>query len=160
DQSEALTLADRIAIMRDGHLISYGLSQSLYKKPPNRFTAEFLGRANILDVKIEADAGNGNVRVRCGQDQLLVPAHPSLAVGTNCLLCIRPHEVSLDAVGGTSNTLHGEVQSTSWQGDAHHITVNAAGTTVRLVAPPMSHPPAISTPLSLHFRADHGVLIP
>jgi 2-aminoethylphosphonate transport system ATP-binding protein len=160
DQTEALTLADRIAIMRDGKLVSYGHSQALYKKPPNRFTAEFLGRANLLEVTIDSDAGAGAVNVRCGQDRLLVPALPGMKIGESCLLCIRPHEVSLDSMDGPCSTLHGTVESTVWQGDQHHIAVEAAGTLVRVVAAPMDRPPEPGTRLSLHFRAEHGVLIP
>jgi 2-aminoethylphosphonate transport system ATP-binding protein len=160
DQVEALTLADRIAIMRDGKLVSYGRSQALYKKPPNRFTAEFLGRANLIDVTIEGDAGPGEVHVRCGEDRLLAPASAGLKPGANCLLCIRPHEVGLDAMDGPCNTVHGVVESTVWQGDQHHIAVEAAGTLVRVVAAPMDRPPEPGTRLTLHFRAAHGVLIP
>jgi 2-aminoethylphosphonate transport system ATP-binding protein len=160
DQTEALTLADRIAIMRDGRLVSYGHSQTLYRKPPNRFTAEFLGRANLLEVAIESDAGDGYVRVRCGEDRLLVPTLPGLAVGADCLLCIRPHEVSLEVQPDPCNTLHGVVESTVWQGDQHHIAVETGGTLVRLVCAPMLRPPEPGTRLSVHFPASHGVLIP
>ncbi|EEL0520349.1 2-aminoethylphosphonate ABC transport system ATP-binding subunit PhnT [Salmonella enterica] len=48
DQTEALTLADKIGIMKDGSLIAHGETRALYQHPPNRFAAEFLGRANIL----------------------------------------------------------------------------------------------------------------
>src|SRR5579862_1529184 len=65
DQSEALTLADRIAIMRDGRLNAFGPSKRLYRSPPNRFAAEFLGRANILPVRLESvDPSTGFSRVR------------------------------------------------------------------------------------------------
>ena len=50
DQSEALTLADRIAILKDGELSAIGRTGELYRRPPNRFAAEFLGRANLLPV--------------------------------------------------------------------------------------------------------------
>ncbi len=56
DQTEALTLADRIAIMRDGRLMALGPSKALYRDPPNRFAAEFLGRANLLPVRLEHSA--------------------------------------------------------------------------------------------------------
>jgi len=159
DQTEALTLADRIAIMRDGKLVSYGRSQALYRKPPNRFTAEFLGRANLLEVTIEGDAGNGAMQVRCGEDRLLAPALAGLRAGETCLLCIRPHEVTLEAPDGACNTVHGVVESTVWQGDQHHIAVEAAGTLIRVVSAPMDRPPEPGTRLSVYFRAHHGVLI-
>ena len=53
DQSEALTLADRIAILKDGELSAIGRTGELYRRPPNRFAAEFLGRANLLPVVVE-----------------------------------------------------------------------------------------------------------
>src|SRR5208337_4898286 len=56
DQSEALTLADRVAIMRDGRLSASGPCQALYRRPPNRFAAEFLGRANLLPVSLQEAA--------------------------------------------------------------------------------------------------------
>ncbi len=58
DQSEALTLANHIGIMRDGKLVAFGDAQSLFRNPPNRFAAEFLGRANLLPVTDRA-AGRG-----------------------------------------------------------------------------------------------------
>ncbi|HEY4161770.1 MAG TPA: ABC transporter ATP-binding protein [Dongiaceae bacterium] len=160
DQTEALTLADRIAIMRDGKLVSYGASQMLYQRPPNRFTAEFLGRANLLEVTVESENRDGFVRVRCGDDDLVALHHPELGVGSRCLLCIRPHEISLGAAEGTANTLHGTVQSTVWQGDQHHVAAEAAGRLVRLVCAPMLEPPGLGSPLSMHFQPQHAVLIP
>ncbi|HTR12061.1 MAG TPA: ABC transporter ATP-binding protein, partial [Roseiarcus sp.] len=53
DQNEALTLADSIAILRDGGLSAVGRTSELYRRPPNRFAAEFLGRANLLPVVVE-----------------------------------------------------------------------------------------------------------
>src|SRR5579875_1542780 len=64
DQVEALTLADRIAIMRAGRLVAHGTSRTLYREPPNRFAAEFLGRANLLPAQVMALAGSvATVRV-------------------------------------------------------------------------------------------------
>ena len=80
DQTEALTLADRIAIMRDGRLVAHGGARDLYREPPNRFTAEFLGRANLLPVSLEALEEGGRLgRVRFGAATLRarVPAASS-----------------------------------------------------------------------------------
>src|SRR5258708_34019174 len=73
DQSEALTLADRIAILRDGSLSAIGRTSDLYRRPPNRFAAEFLGRANLLPVVVEGEVRkHGMVAVRAGDDRLVV----------------------------------------------------------------------------------------
>jgi 2-aminoethylphosphonate transport system ATP-binding protein len=71
DQSEALTLADRIAILKDGALSAIGRTSELYRRPPNRFAAEFLGRANLVPVVVEQE-DSGFMAVRAGDQRLLV----------------------------------------------------------------------------------------
>ena len=55
DQEEALTLADRIGVMRDGRMAQVGSPAEVYERPNNRFVAEFLGAANILPAIAQAD---------------------------------------------------------------------------------------------------------
>jgi 2-aminoethylphosphonate transport system ATP-binding protein len=72
DQSEALTLADRIAILKDGELSAIGRTGELYRRPPNRFAAEFLGRANLLPVVVEGAAQqSGFVEARLGETKVV-----------------------------------------------------------------------------------------
>ena len=96
DQSEALTLADRIAILKDGALSAIGRTSDLYRRPPNRFAAEFLGRANLLPVVVEGDTRKeGLVAVRAGDDRLVV-ASDGAPSGARRLLCVRPQHLTLD----------------------------------------------------------------
>ena len=55
DQTEALTMADRIGVMRDGRMAQVGTPAELYERPVDRFVAEFLGAANILPCEVAAD---------------------------------------------------------------------------------------------------------
>src|SRR5262249_48892017 len=142
DQSEALTLADRIAILRDGKLSAFGPSRQLYRRPPNRFTAEFLGRANLLPVTLESiDAHSGMARVRFGDHSLMALSASRISVGDRCLLCIRPHNLALDDGSGSGNVIDGSVKTVLWQGDAQSITIAAGGTEIRLTSPPFLEPP-------------------
>ena len=161
DQTEALTLADRIAIMRDGRLVACGPSQALYRAPPNRFAAEFLGRANLLPVTIEAaDAGQGLSRVRLGDSSLLARAYPGLRDGDRCLLCIRPHGMAMQPTSRPSNDLVGVVRTVQWTGDLHSIALEADGAPFRLVCTPMREPPHTGAKLQVHFSAEDATLIP
>ena len=160
DPAEALTLADRIAVLREGRLVSFGPAQDLYRRPPNRFTAEFLGRANLLEVTIESHASDSLVKARFGESELLVRDHPTLGRGNRCLLCIRPHDLSLGSPMGATNTLRGTVRAAVWQGEQQQITLDLAGTILRAITAPMSAPPAPGTVLDLHFQPAQGVLIP
>jgi 2-aminoethylphosphonate transport system ATP-binding protein len=160
DQSEALTLADRIAIMRAGRLAAFGPSRQLYKRPPNRFAAEFLGRANLLPVRLESvDPQSGRSRVRFRDSVLVAQSGPHISVGDACLLCIRPHDLVPDAGAGEVNRLTGTVESVLWQGDAHSITIEAGGEHLRLASPPSGEPPQLGSSLTARFSADDAVLI-
>jgi 2-aminoethylphosphonate transport system ATP-binding protein len=166
DQSEALTLADRIAVMRDGSLMALGGSQSLYRHPPNRFTAEFLGRANLLPVEIDPapaanghSAANGHLHVSFAGTALRVSSQGAVRPnGHGSLVCVRPHALRL-AEAGASNRLSGTVASVQWQGDHHAVTLDCQGTALRMVMPPLREPPVRGARLDIAFSPDDATLI-
>ncbi len=161
DQTEALTLARRIAVMRDGRLVAHGVSRDLYREPPNRFTAEFLGRANLLPVRLEGREPDGwSARVRFGEVILRARAHPELAAGAACLLCVRPHDLRLDPAPSAGNRLEGRVHTALWQGDQHSIALELGGMILRLASAPLSEPPPAGAILRVHFAAEAATLIP
>jgi 2-aminoethylphosphonate transport system ATP-binding protein len=160
DQVEALTLAHRIAIMRDGRLMAHGHSRELYRHPPNRFAAEFLGRANLLPVTVEGlEAGGRLARVRFGRHLLLAEANPALGPGRRALLCVRPHDLALRRAEGHDNAIDGLVRSALWQGDQHSIVAEAEGATLRVASVPLADPLAPGSPLQMHFAAERASLI-
>ena len=159
DQTEALTLAEQIAIMRDGALVAHGRSQMLYREPPNRFAAEFLGRANLLPVQVEGPMLRGFVQVRFG-DVTLVASTPRDPITGGALLCVRPHAFSLERSADTVNLLQATVRSVQWQGDLHAMELEAGGEPVRLVCMPLREPPMPGAVVALHFSPDDAVLIP
>jgi 2-aminoethylphosphonate transport system ATP-binding protein len=160
DQSEALTLANHIGIMRDGKLKAFGDAQSLFRHPPNRFAAEFLGRANLLEVKGLQPLEDDRAQVRFGDQVLVARNHHRLPTGSDCLLCARPHDFRLDASQGESNKLTGVVRSVQWQGDTHNVTLEVAGQEVRMSSAPMSTPPVPGAMLTLHLNSADVTLVP
>jgi len=161
DQVEALTLADRIAIMRGGRLMAEGQSQMLYRAPANRFAAEFLGRANLLPVQVE-DANDvpGVARVRLGETSLSAMVSQAFGPGM-ALLCVRPHDISLRPVPvQPANTLTGTVLGVTWQGDQHSIDFDVGGHALRLVSTPLREPPPPGARVAVHFAAEDATLIP
>ncbi len=162
DQSEALTLADRIAVMRDGRLVSLGASQSLYRHPPNRFTAEFLGRANLLPVELESGpVANGHLHVNFAGTRLAVSREggaPANGRRDRSLVCVRPHALHL-AEAQSGNRLSGTVASVQWQGDHHAITLDCQGVALRMVMKPLREPPARGARLDVAFSPDDATLI-
>jgi 2-aminoethylphosphonate transport system ATP-binding protein len=160
DQTEALTLANHIGIMRDGRLQAFGGAQSLFRHPPNRFAAEFLGRANLLPAS-DLQPGEGDrAHVRFGGTVLSARNHHRLPKGSDCLVCVRPHDFRFTRSGAQPNTIDGTVVSVQWQGDVHNITFEAGGETVRMTSTPMASPPAIGETIAVHFDPDEVTLVP
>jgi 2-aminoethylphosphonate transport system ATP-binding protein len=155
DQSEALTLADRIAILHDGKLSAVGASQALYRRPPNRFTAEFLGSANLLRVQkispTEVTFNGADLQVADGSN---VP-------NGQALLCVRPHALRVvDNASASADVLNGVLQSALWQSDHHSLRVDCAGMLVRITAPPLQTPPELGTLLNFSFDPGDATVIP
>jgi iron(III) transport system ATP-binding protein len=129
DQTEALALADRIAIMQDGVIRQLGTPAELYTKPTSTFVADFLGVDNIFPASVVNRRTTGGCVVRLdGCDE---PIHAGCDAGqpdrTN--LCIRPEDVCLSAATRDDqlNALPATVVSRSYLGDRvrYHVAVGA-----------------------------------
>ncbi|MFI9202577.1 ABC transporter ATP-binding protein [Streptomyces sp. NPDC053048] len=150
DQVEALTLADRIAVMDRARLRDCGTPQDLYRRPRTEFTASFVGNANLLPVTVTAHG------VRLGDTVLDVPAGDA-AAGAPATLCLRPHLVGL---GEGPNALRGTVVEVQWRGVTHRLCVDVAGHRVTADVRELRETPSLGTEITLHFAADDAVLLP
>ncbi|WP_179404572.1 ABC transporter ATP-binding protein [Burkholderia guangdongensis] len=160
DQTEALTLADHIGIMRDGRLIAYGDAQGLYRHPPNRFAAEFLGRANVLPVEQLEPLADGRARVRFRDQWLEGRNHHGLAAGAACYVCVRPHDLHFAPRAPQANRMTGIVRSVQWLGELHNIVLDVDGETLRLTCAPLTDTPEPGTALAVHFDPADVTLVP
>src|SRR3989440_4121722 len=99
DQVEAMTMGDRVAVMRDGHLQQVDTPQSLYEAPVNEFVAGFIGSPaiNLVEAELQRDGGGLQVTFgghRLAGDDPLAPNRSALAgfVGRPIVLGIRPED--------------------------------------------------------------------
>ena len=89
NQEEALTVADRIAIVADGEMVEEGTARDIYETPQKRFTAEFIGDNNVLDGAV-AEISDGRVTVDLGFASVEVPSHGLVAAkGNGVALSVR-----------------------------------------------------------------------
>ena len=124
DQEEALSMSDRIAIVRDGRLMQVGDPVGLYERPATRFVAGFLGESNFIAATVEQPAeqgftfraGNGRFRQRVRGDGL-APGHP-------VLLAMRPEKLSVSHLepGEGLNRVAGRVTNWNYFGSNFHLT--------------------------------------
>src|SRR5438477_3487137 len=114
DQVEAMTMGDRVAVMRKGELQQVAPPQELYDRPVNLFVAGFIGSPamNMLEARVER--GGGGVSAILGDARLELSEHPRLAAydGQTVVLGIRPEDLEAAAVanGDAGPRLHGQVE--------------------------------------------------
>jgi len=89
NQEEAMTVADRIALIADGELVEHGAARDIYRAPERRFTASFVGENNLLAATVTAiDGGTATVDV-CGQTLIVDRRDLPVAVGDAVTLSVR-----------------------------------------------------------------------
>jgi iron(III) transport system ATP-binding protein len=103
DQKEALSTADRIAVMKDGRLAQVGTPEQLYRSPSSAFVAEFIGPTNLMDGEI-ISSNAGITRISTAAGQILVAAGPADGRVT---LSIRPESIRLVRAGDPSQVTSG-----------------------------------------------------
>jgi len=125
DQEEALSLSDRVAVMKDGRVLQVGAPKELYERPRTRFVADFVGTNNLVPGQVrERTRGQLVVETSLGRLRAIADA----AVSNRCVLAIRPENVALGGdAQGDGNVVHGRVAFVSYLGNTVRYDVEAAG---------------------------------
>ncbi len=162
DQVEAMTMADRIVVLRAGSVEQFGAPLDLYNRPANRFVAGFIGspRMNMLDGRVVRSTPDG-IEVEVPGVGLL-HARSQVQPGTAVGLGIRPEHVKLDAAA--LNTVQGAVAAVEQLGGVSYVRLAAPDLTVQVPgqvtvtsgAPVTVHLP----PESLHVFDADGRTVP
>ena len=103
DQEEALTMADRVAVMQDGRLLQIAAPRELYEHPANRAVAQFVGLSTLLPGTVSATN-----RVDLGFAELAAPTG-SRSAGAEVHVLIRPEHIQGDPPVGSLNRLAGRI---------------------------------------------------
>jgi multiple sugar transport system ATP-binding protein len=131
DQAEALTLADRIVVMKDGVVQQTGTPDDIYEQPRNTFVASFLGNPpiNYLDGTLEVEGTQ--VSFRRGELRLLLPPHVAQRVagqaGREVTLGVRAEDVDERSSPREGETVHGRVTSVLPVGSDQFLGVEVEG---------------------------------
>ena len=133
DQSEALTMSDRVAVFNKGRIEQIGTPRQVYDEPATRFVAEFIGETNLVEGVVEAVQGEeATVRLPSGA-QIVSAVSGTVASGQPVFLSIRPERVDLSETRGAArNVLETEVTDSVYQGD--HLRVQLQNASHPLIA--------------------------
>ena len=129
DQTEALTMSDRVAVFDDGRIQQLAPPDVLYEEPENSFVAQFIGENNTLSGVVETiDANTCTVKLDSGEIIDAKPVNVS-AAGDRTLVSIRPERVEFnkDRLQAGAHTLHAEVLEFIYMGDIFRTRLRVAG---------------------------------
>ncbi|QIB34199.1 ABC transporter ATP-binding protein [Ancylobacter pratisalsi] len=169
DQEEAMTVADRIAVMNQGKLVQVAPPAEIYERPNCRYVADFVGDVNILEAKVEAIEGGyvilrpdaaPEMTIRIAQE---IDARPGEAVA----LAVRPEKLRIELEPPTDpgvNCLSGTIWDIGYLGDLsiYHVEL-PNGTRVKAAKPNLTR--MVERPISwddkvyVFFTPDAGVIL-
>ncbi|MGH6896824.1 MAG: ABC transporter ATP-binding protein [Geminicoccaceae bacterium] len=125
DQQEALSMADRVAVMRSGRIEQVASPRELYEHPMNRDVAAFVGHANLWPGAI---SGSDSVETPLGR---IATERHGLAIGHKVMVMVRPEKIRLGAAPpGGSNTFAGEVRLDRFLGPVRQFDLAVRGGTI------------------------------
>ena len=147
DQEEAMSMADRIAVMNDGRIEQLGSPEEVYRRPTSRFVADFIGDSNFF----AATVGGGVAELADGSR---VPAAPGTGPAT---LMVRPEAIRISAEG----PLRGEVVHTSFLGKHVRVALEtrASDAPVIVALHDTSALPAVGDTVGLVWAAADGIVL-
>jgi spermidine/putrescine transport system ATP-binding protein len=129
DQEEALTMSDRIVLMRQGRIAQIGTPRELYDRPASRYVADFIGDTNLLAGTVVESAG-GMATLRVGDVALRGLSDGPLPAGREAWLTVRPEAIRLidgHAAPAAQNTVAGTVDDAVYAGSALRVHVTLPG---------------------------------
>ena len=162
DQEEALSMSDRIAILRDGQIEQLGTPSELYEKPSSIFVASFLGKSNFIpvhDLKVEGE----DVGYLVGQDKFkLSRGDMSIPQTDKLSLALRPERLTLyrNREDAPENCLVGEVTKVIYFGQQYEAIIATESAGDLLVTVDLAHnEPHVGEQVWIGWALDSGVLL-
>ena len=160
DQEEALSMADRLVVLKDGRIQQVGTPEQIHDNPDNWYVADFMGYRNMLDGKV-AEVKRDHVVIRVGDLLLRATATGALAVGAEVRVAIRPTDL-LPAIDGAlldQNEIPAMTTLVEYQGNAFAIELSGPQDTT-LHARISGQPPRAGDLVSLTAAASRVLAYP
>jgi putrescine transport system ATP-binding protein len=116
DQEEAMTLSTRIAVMDRGRFIQTGTPTEIYEYPRDRFVADFIGSANILDAKVVSNL-EGTIEVSTYLGKFAFKSNSNISEGSDLFVGLRPEKISISKAASKSKNITGYIDDIGYFGD-------------------------------------------
>ncbi|MCB1493916.1 MAG: ABC transporter ATP-binding protein [Rhodobiaceae bacterium] len=135
DQLEALTMGERIAVIRDGQVMEIGTPRNLYAKPGTTYVAGMVGAPamNMIDGRVRENGGRTMIELPFGE--IPAPSGGALKAGEKVTYGIRPHDIALGHAQAGQLNLNGNIHLTEPLGDVTILDVAVRDSVMKMVLP-------------------------
>jgi len=160
DQEEAIAVADRVAVMKDGGLEQVGNPREVYFQPETEFVAHFVGRGNLLN-GVVAGTRPRSVRVRLGDGEEIEIAQEGrdFAEGQEVRVLVRPSRLGGDV--RNQNRVHGEIAGVEFLGEFSRIRIRGNGNVIQAIVDSHDHwSMRLGETIELGFQSEDAWIIP
>jgi iron(III) transport system ATP-binding protein len=157
DQKEALSMANRIAVMRDGRIEQIGDPRSLYRQPASRFVADFMGDTNWLSAEVTRNDGKSAV-LKTDLGSFMAMNETGFASGQRVLLGFRPETVEF--APSEVNSIQATVTDVSYLGEIEQYGLKtASGTTIKALERNPVSLRGTGTQVVVHVRPENLLIL-
>lgn len=122
DQEEAMSISDRVIVMKAGRIVEVNDPIQLWRRPQNLFTVNFVGEANFMVGRVAGSKGSDRTVVQLADDLPLVVSEDKYDVGEKIVVAVRPQFVALDDAG-RENQLDGRIVDVIYTGSLWYLIV-------------------------------------
>jgi putrescine transport system ATP-binding protein len=166
DQEEAMTMADRIGVMREGRLAQVGTPDEIYERPNSRWVADFIGEINLIAGEVVTSQGGATLVASAAGGSLHVAQASPAAPGTKVWLALRPEKLKVAAAASPEphNGLAGTVAELAYLGSFSRCKVRLDGgdlmrATLANVGQSGERPPALGDRVWVSFAPDAAIVL-
>ena len=158
DQKEALSLASRMAVLRDGRIEQIGTPREVYRNPSNQFVADFIGETNWLNTKVES-VGLQSIELSSELGRLIGPARSEVGVGTRLLIGFRPEAVEIGP--SEVNCFSTRIVAVSYLGEIEQYRLELpSGLVIKAFEQNPQHIRRVGEDLRIHVRPQNCLVLP
>jgi spermidine/putrescine transport system ATP-binding protein len=163
DQEEALTMSDRLAVMRDGRIVQIGPPAEVYQEPADTYVADFLGVSNLMPVDVVSRGPGSRCEVKLG-DCVLTVEHAALDAPDHAHAVVRPERVRIEEFGSAGpNRVPAMVERLVYLGSSTQVFLRlAAGADVQALLSNDGGPTKLAqgTPVHAYLAPDALRVLP
>jgi spermidine/putrescine transport system ATP-binding protein len=133
DQEEAMTMSDRLAVMRSGRIEQVGAPEEVYENPQTQFVAAFLGASNLLEGELKEQRNGTSSVLLQGGDVVHMPSDRApFQTGVRVLVGVRPEKITIAPENGPDpvsdrNSVTGVLRMSTYIGVSHQFKVEGPG---------------------------------